>query len=52
LLSLSKHQPLTADPGLIEAAQEMAAELSHCQEFNQMDNIDINGILNKYGVYE
>jgi L,D-peptidoglycan transpeptidase YkuD (ErfK/YbiS/YcfS/YnhG family) len=52
LLSLPKLQPLTADPGLTGAAQEMANELGRCQEFEQMDNIDRNGILSKYGEYE
>ena len=52
LLSLPKLQALTADPGLTGAAQEMASELGHYQEFEQMDNIDRSGILSKYGEYE
>ena len=52
LLSLPKLQPLTADPGLTGAAQEMASELGHYQEFEQMDNIDRSGIISKYGEYE
>ena len=52
LLSLPKLQPLASDPGLTGAAQEMANELGRCQEFEQMDNIDRNGILANFGEYE
>ena len=52
LLSLPKLQALTADSGLTGAAEEMANELSKCQEFEQMDAIDRTGILSKYGEYE
>ena len=52
LLSLPKLQPLIEDPGLTSAAKEMASELGHCKEFEQMDKIDRNGILCKYGGYE
>ena len=52
LLSLPKLQPLKSESGLTSAAQEMATELGNCQEFEQMDSIDREGILNKYGQYE
>ena len=52
LLSLPKLQPLTPDSALTSAAQEMATELGQCQEFEQMDSIDREGILAKYGSYE
>ena len=52
LLSLPKLQPLKADAALTAAAQDMATELGHYQEFEQMDSIDREGILNKYGQYE
>ena len=52
LLSLPKLQPLKPDSALNSAAQEMATELGHYQEFEQMDSIDREGILNKYGQYE
>ena len=52
LLSLPKLQPLTADSALTSAAQEMAEELGQCQEFEQMDTIDRDSIINKYGSYE
>ena len=51
LLSLPKLQPLTADSALTSAAQEMAEELGQCQEFEQMDTIDIDSIINKFGSY-
>ena len=52
LLSLPKLQPLTPDPALTSAAQAMAVELGHYQEFEQMDSIDREGILNQFGRYE
>jgi uncharacterized protein YkwD len=52
LLSLPKLQSLTADSGLTSAAQEMAEELGKCQDFDQMDSIDRESIINKYGRYE
>ncbi len=52
LLSLPKLQSLTADANLTSAAQEMAEELGQCQEFDQMDSIDRESIINKYGHYE
>lgn len=52
LLSLPKLQPLTMDNALTGAAQEMATELSHYDEFEQMDNINRESILEKYGHYE
>ena len=52
LLSLPKLQPLTPDSALTSAAQEMAQELGHYQEFEQMDQIDREGIIDKYGHYE
>ena len=52
LLSLPKLQPLTLDPALNSAAQEMASELSHFEEFEQMNSINREAILEKYGQYE
>ena len=52
LLTLPKLQPLTADEALTSAAQEMATELSHYDEFEQMDGINRDNILEKYGHYE
>ena len=52
LLSLPKLQPLTLDNALTSAAQEMANELSHYDEFEQMNNINRESILEKYGHYE
>ena len=52
LLSLPKLQPLTLDNALTSAAQEMANELSHYDEFEQMNNINRERILEKYGHYE
>jgi hypothetical protein len=52
LLSLPKLQPLNPDAALTSAAQEMASELSNCQEFEQMDSIDREGIVDKYGKFE
>ena len=52
LLSLPKLQPLNPDLSLTSAAQEMATELSHYQEFEQMDSIDRESIIKKYGHYE
>ena len=52
LLSLPKLQPLNPDSALTSAAQEMATELGHCQEFEQMDSINREEILDKYGRYE
>ena len=52
LLSLPKLQPLNPDPSLTAAAQEMASELEHCQNFDQMDSIDREGIIDKFGHYE
>ena len=49
LLSLPKLQPLTLDPALNSAAQEMASELSHFEEFEQMNSINREAILEKYG---
>ena len=52
LLSLPKLQPLTLDNALNSAAQDMAEELSHYEEFEQMDAINRDSILEKYGRYE
>ena len=52
LLSLPKLQPLNPDGALTAAAQEMASELGQCQEFEQMDSIDREGIIDKFGHYE
>ena len=52
LLSLPKLQPLTLDNALTSAAQDMANELSHYDEFEQMNNINRESILEKYGHYE
>ena len=52
LLTLPKLQPLTEDEALTSAAQEMATELSHYDEFEQMDGINRDNILEKYGHYE
>ena len=52
LLSLPKLQPLTLDNALNSAAQDMAEELSHYEEFEQMDAINRDSILEKYGQYE
>ena len=52
LLSLPKLQPLTLDPALNSAAQEMASELSHFEEFEQMNSINREAIIEKYGRYE
>ena len=52
LLSLPKLQPLTLDNALNSAAQDMATELSHYEEFEQMDSINRDSILEKYGHYE
>ena len=52
LLSLPKLQPLTPDSALTSAAQEMAQELGHYQEFEQMDQINREDIIDKYGHYE
>ena len=52
LLSLPKLQPLTLDNALNSAAQDMAEELSHYEEFEQMDAINRDSILEKYGHYE
>ena len=52
LLSLPKLQPLTVDSALTSAAQDMAVELSHYDEFEQMDSINRDSILEKYGRYE
>ena len=52
LLSLPKLQPLTLDNALNSAAQDMAEELSHYEEFEQMDTINRDSILEKYGRYE
>ena len=52
LLSLPKLQPLTLDDALNNAAQEMASELSHYEEFEQMNSINREEILEKYGQYE
>ena len=52
LLSLPKLQPLALDNSLNSAAQDMAEELSHYEEFEQMDAINRDSILEKYGHYE
>ena len=52
LLSLPKLQPLTLDNSLNSAAQDMAEELSHYDNFEQMDAINRDSILEKYGHYE
>ena len=52
LLSLPNLQPLTLDNALNSAAQDMAEELSHYEEFEQMDAINRDSILEKYGRYE
>ena len=52
LLSLPKLKALTPDKGLNNVAQEMADELTHYSEFAQMDSIDRDAIINKYGKYE
>ena len=52
LLSLPKLQPLSIDNGLTSVAQEMATELSHYEEFEQMNEIDRDSIIEKYGHYE
>ena len=52
LLSLPKLQPLALDNSLNSAAQDMAEELSHYEEFEQMDEINRDSILEKYGHYE
>ena len=52
LLSLPKLQPLALDNSLNSAAQDMAEELSHYEEFEQMDAINRDSILEKYGRYE
>ena len=52
LLSLPKLQPLSIDNGLTSIAQEMATELSHYEEFEQMNAIDRDSIIEKYGHYE
>ena len=52
LLSLPKLQPLTLDNALNSAAQDMATELSRYEEFEQMDAINRESILEKYGHYE
>ena len=49
LLSLPKLQPLSIDNGLTSVAQEMATELSHYEEFEQMNEIDRDSIIEKYG---
>jgi len=52
LLSLPKLQPLTPDSALTSAAQEMSSELQKCEDFDQMDSINREGIIEKYGRYE
>ena len=52
LLSIPKLQPLALDNSLNSAAQDMAEELSHYEEFEQMDAINRDSILEKYGHYE
>ena len=52
LLSLPKLQPLTLDNCLNSAAQDMANELSHYDNFEEMDSINRDNILEKYGHYE
>ena len=52
LLSVPKLKPLASDKGLNNVAQEMADELTRCNEFEQMDSIDHEAIIGKYGKYE
>ena len=52
LLSLPKLQPLTIDSNLCSIAQNICDELSKYDEFEQMDNVDRESIINQYGTYE
>ncbi len=47
-----KLPPLTIDPKLTEAAQEMAKEMSKFNEIEEMDAVDRKAIIKKYGHYD
>ena len=52
LSTAPKLEPLTIDPKLTEAAQEMAKEMSKFNEIDEMDAVDRKAIIKKHGHYD